>query len=488
MQNTATEDAGADQGESATPASPYTQLPVPLPTDSSTVYAVTDFPALSLFDERTKYPALLIPVKLTAKLRNTLKHVILRRPKMKNVYAAPDGNAAQRLLVLDNNTTTATDDDDDDDNAFQDPVVVELLKSGDCSRTTYAATRTYDDFTVDQILRKLLPATLTEIPSAWETIGRLAHMNLREHVLPFKYWIGKVVLDKNQPTIQTVVNKLSSIDTVYRTFGMQVIAGSDEPGWSHVTVKEEGCAFDLDFTAVYWNSRLAGEHRRLVQLIQEQAAASGKRETVVADLMAGVGPFAVPLTRPLDTNNKSNDQQQPQPHITVYANDLNPASYKYLTINSTKNKCRNLNCFNVDGRALVHQLQNDRIGIDHVIMNLPKTAPDFLDAFRGYTGIEMPRIHVHCFAPKLSEAQDYQDAVDRCATALGCPLLRETDRVQVHVVRDVSPNKNMLCVSFTLPDQARSLQRLSLELLPVTPLVDADEPNAKRPKVDTTSD
>jgi tRNA (guanine37-N1)-methyltransferase len=114
--------------------------------------------------------------------------------------------------------------------------------------------------------------------------------------------------------------------------------------------------------------------------------------------------------------------------------------------------------------------------IDHVIMNLPATAPDFLDAFRGFTGQHLPRMHVHCFAPKSSEAQDYQDAVDRCAAALGCPIERERDDVQVHVVRDVAPNKNMLCVTFTLPSQVRSLPRVSLEDSP------SDEPVAKRLK------
>ena len=51
---------------------------------------------------------------------------------------------------------------------------------------------------------------------------------------------------------------------------------------------------------------------------------SNKIEVVVADMMAGVGPFAVPLAI-----NR----------ITVYANDLNPESFKYLNKNMKLNHC-----------------------------------------------------------------------------------------------------------------------------------------------------
>jgi tRNA (guanine37-N1)-methyltransferase len=52
--------------------------------------------------------------------------------------------------------------------------------------------------------------------------------------------------------------------------------------------------------------------------------------------MGGVGPFAVPLAM----NN-----------VTVHANDLNPASYKYLVGNCRGNRCEKyLTCYNMDGR------------------------------------------------------------------------------------------------------------------------------------------
>jgi tRNA G37 N-methylase Trm5 len=44
------------------------------------------------------------------------------------------------------------------------------------------------------------------VPSSFETVGHIAHLNLRDELLPYKHLVGQVLLDKN-PNIQTVVNK-----------------------------------------------------------------------------------------------------------------------------------------------------------------------------------------------------------------------------------------------------------------------------------------
>jgi tRNA (guanine37-N1)-methyltransferase len=45
-------------------------------------------------------------------------------------------------------------------------------------------------FHAHQVLRRLLPPEL-EMPSAFETVGHIAHLNLREALLPFKYIIAQ---------------------------------------------------------------------------------------------------------------------------------------------------------------------------------------------------------------------------------------------------------------------------------------------------------
>lgn len=133
------------------------------------------------------------------------------------------------------------------------------------------------------------------------------------------------------------MNKLDSIESEFRVFKMEVLAGDDDliaeavslqifttfkEGVSYVTSllchsqHEAGCKFTFDFSKVYWNSRLSHEHDRLVS----QYFQPGQ---VVADVMAGVGPFAIPAAKK---------------RCFVLGNDLNPESTKWMEKNRVDNK------------------------------------------------------------------------------------------------------------------------------------------------------
>ena len=220
----------------------------------------------------------------------------------------------------------------------------------------------YDYWNSEEILAATLPDGM-DVPSSFETIGHIAHLNLRPEHEPFKHLIGSVILDKN-PVIKTVVNKVGAIETIFRFFQMEILAGEDR---MQVEVREEGCIFTFDYSKVYWNSRLQHEHRRLVELFGK-----GQR---VCDLFCGVGPFAIPAAKK---------------GCIVYANDLNPESVKYLDLNKEKNKIssKNLLTFNSDARTFImesHKLLNtdgsNNLFFDHYVMNLPASAHEFLDAF-----------------------------------------------------------------------------------------------------------
>jgi tRNA (guanine37-N1)-methyltransferase len=548
------------------------------------VYPADSFPSLSAFEVSTEFPALILPVRRTHELRKKLKSIMLSRPRLSVVVEVSDcdlddntkeeksssgsktlklsgeNRKQYRKLVLDPqkaglNHKTGDSTNDAKATTTMNSDLKDLLENeAESFRLgSHTIVLTYQDWTAEEILgRLLLPEGVKEVPSAFEAVGHLAHVNLRDELLPYKYLVGKVLLDKNTPRIRTVVNKLGSIDNKYRTFGMEVIAGSDGSNgkdgesWSEVLVREEGCEYRLDFRKVYWNSRLGGEHRRLVKVIRKDASARAQlyrddqetdgesidtdsRETpktslVVADLMAGIGPFAIPLTArtkgskasktvdPGKSKKKNNDQATnriPPLPIEVYANDLNPSSYEYLVVNAKRNRCdfvtnddtmdsggndhkHKLYAYNMDARAFCHRLQDRGIFPDHCIMNLPATALEFLDAFRGYPrvittaddnsgnkGDDLPRIHVHCFAPKDTQAAK-KEIWERAENSLGCPLDEEKDKVVIHPVRDIAPNKNMYCISFRLPAAASALPRIQLEEVNM----EVEEPDSKRRKID----
>jgi len=73
------------------------------------------------------------------------------------------------------------------------------------------------------------------------------------------------------------------------TWLLQLLAGEEN---FLVTLKESGANFTFDFSQVYWNSRLQTEHQRMIDFV---LAMDAKAPAVVADMMAGIGPFAVPI-------------------------------------------------------------------------------------------------------------------------------------------------------------------------------------------------
>ncbi|OEL20436.1 tRNA (guanine(37)-N1)-methyltransferase [Dichanthelium oligosanthes] len=87
--------------------------------------------------------------------------------------------------------------------------------------------------------------------------------------------------------------------------------------------------------------------------------------------------------------------------------------------------------------------------IDHVLMNLPASALQFLDCFDGlvqkkhWTG-SLPWIHCYCFIRSTeSEESILSVAQNKLNAKIAEPIF--------HRVRDVAPNKAMFCLSFKLP-------------------------------------
>ena len=172
----------------------------------------------------------------------------------------------------------------------------------------------YDYWGYHDVLSSLLPKEMEDdMPSGFNTAGHVAHLNLRDHHLPYKLLIAQVLIDKN-PHIRTVINKTDNVGTEseFRTFSYEVLAGPDD---LNVEVREGDCTFRFDYSKVYWNSKLETEHRRIIGIF--------KPGEVVCDVMAGIGPFAVPAGKK---------------GVFVWANDYNPASHHYLKEAIDRNK------------------------------------------------------------------------------------------------------------------------------------------------------
>ena len=262
--------------------------------------------------------------------------------------------------------------------------------------------------------------------------------------------------------------------------------------------------FRFDYSKVYWNTRLSGEHDRLAELFRPGEA--------VCDVMAGVGPFALRAA----TNG-----------VFVWANDLNPDCHRSLLEAVRRNKVQDLvRVFNDDGHEFIPKAVDDlqrraslaaetrarskdhdkaapeRPGrratkkkpaqthhlpptFSHFVMNLPASAIGFLGAFRGvyrgreplfepHTATALPMIHVYCFVSQqeaaatttalqgtthgsASRGMDLDGAkrevCRRISEEISCTITPETAGTDIIPVRDVSASKEMYCASFRLPAQ-----------------------------------
>ncbi|KAF7112162.1 hypothetical protein RHSIM_RhsimUnG0257200 [Rhododendron simsii] len=364
----------------------------------------------------------------------------------------------------------------------------------------------YDYWQMNEILEALLPEGVI-VPSAFETVGHIAHLNLRDEHFPYKKLIAKVVLDKTKPKIQTVVNKIDAIHNDFRTMQLEVLAGNHS---LVTTVVENGLRFHLDLATVYWNSRLATERQRLLNCFtlmtfffrtlrtyRRISSPEGKDKLdripivffdnslteFLSDVFAGVGPIAISAARKVKH---------------VYANDLNPHAVEYLERNCVHNKLeRKLDVFNMDGRRFIDAVFASRKSqsITQVVMNLPKDAAEYLDVFRGIfstkpkdRGIILPKIHVYgfskcddpefdfhevCFSHKITCKFDLVTGLRSrdlilfllspwlLAISFWMELFMQRIRialsevafeVEMHRVRLVAPGKWMLCASFILPE------------------------------------
>ncbi|KAK8452811.1 hypothetical protein SEVIR_5G177510v4 [Setaria viridis] len=213
----------------------------------------------------------------------------------------------------------------------------------------------YNYWPMNEVLEELLPEGVI-IPTGFETVGHIAHLNLRDEHLPYKKLIAQVVLDKNKPKIQTVVNKIDAIQNDYRTMQLEVLAGNDS---LRTMVIESGLRFQVDLGTVYWNSRLATERQRLVNDIF-------RNSDIVCDMFSGVGPLAISAAKKVKY---------------VYANDINPTAVEYFKRNMVLNKLeRKIEVFNMDARRFISAIYSSQHvhPVTQIVMNLPNDAAEFL--------------------------------------------------------------------------------------------------------------
>lgn len=270
----------------------------------------------------------------------------------------------------------------------------------------------YEHFTYKEVLQMAIPSHI-EVPSSFQVVGKILHLNLKDEQVIFKDIIAKVLLDKVQG-IETVIRKISRIDKEFRNFEIELLAGKRQLKTIHL---ENSLKFFIDYERVYWNSRLQGERTAFLSSIQ--------KGDVVLDPFCGVGPLVVPALAK---------------GCLVYCNDLNPVAIGCLKENLRINKVQSepllIGC--EDAEIFMCRLKKHRI--DYFIFNLPERSLKFVKCLQGFNLDAQLCCYFFCkngSCPKV--------------------LLKETlgiDAVHLKIsaVRGVSPSKKMYKLEASLSE------------------------------------
>ena len=201
---------------------------------------------------------------------------------------------------------------------------------------------------VDERTTQQMPADLLGFEPSYERLGDIVIVD--EDDPERARQIADAIVESDLP-VETVVNRASKVKGELRVRDWDVLAGEG----TETVHREYGCEYLLDVAEVYFSPRLATERHRVAEQVNP--------EERVFDMFAGVGPFVVPCAR------RGAD---------VVGVDLNERAVEYLRENARRNGvAERVTAIQGDAREVAPDYED---WADRVIMNLPHSADEFLDA------------------------------------------------------------------------------------------------------------
>ncbi|MFB6304650.1 MAG: class I SAM-dependent methyltransferase family protein [Haloferacaceae archaeon] len=205
----------------------------------------------------------------------------------------------------------------------------------------------------------------------------------------------------------TVVNRASKVRGEHRVREFEVLAGDG----TETVHREYGFEYLVDIAEVYFSPRLATERHLVAERVEAGEFA--------VDMFAGVGPFAVPFAAA---------------GAEVVAVDVNPAAVRYCRENARRNGVADRMTV-VEGD--VREVADDHVdAADRLVMNLPHSAEEFLDAAVTLAGDDCT---VHYY--DIQHEDDPFGPGRRAIAAAAEPAGYDVEVVEERVVRSYAPHE-----------------------------------------------
>lgn len=268
------------------------------------------------------------------------------------------------------------------------------------------------EYPVDRREEQTLPRDLLDTPPSYERLGDIALVD--EDDPERAEAVGDALMASSLP-IKTVLNSRSKIKGEERVREWDLLAGSE----TETVHREFGAEFRVDVTDVYFSPRLATERHRVVSQVDD-----GER---VFDMFVGVGPFLIPAA------------MRGAEGVGV---DINGTAIAYLEENARRNDV-------ADRIVAIHgdvrEVATDYDGwAERIIMNLPHSANEFLDAAKTLAGDECV-LHYYDIQPEADAFGPGRSAIREVFDAT-----HAIEILEEHVVRSYAPHEVNVCLDVRL--------------------------------------
>jgi tRNA (guanine37-N1)-methyltransferase len=249
----------------------------------------------------------------------------------------------------------------------------------------------------------------SRLPTSFDIVGKVAIIKLEDELITHKEAIGKALLSANK-SIETVALDRGVVGEA-RIRDLEIVAGKRSTETIH---KEYGIELEIDPSKVYFSPRLATEHWRLAETVEDGE--------IVIDMFCGIGPFSVLIAK--HRNPKK-----------IYAIDINEEAISYLKRNIKRNKVSDIESHIGDSKALVPELPPS----DRIIMNLPHSAFDFLSY--AFSNIKNNgTIHYYEILNHNKKKERWKE-IEKMASEQGIKI-EKLDETEVHTY---SPESSLYC-------------------------------------------
>jgi tRNA (guanine37-N1)-methyltransferase len=226
---------------------------------------------------------------------------------------------------------------------------------------------------------------LQQLKTAFDQIGAIAILEIDTQLREYETRIAQTLLQIN-PSIKSVYRKDGAHDGEYRLQSLKYLAG-EQTTQTHTI--ENGVHMQLDVATTYFSPRLANERLRIAKQVSQ--------DEQILILFSGIAPQAYIIENHIkkqitqeakqiaqETKHKlqeaKNIQKHTQsPNLNIVCVEINPQAHKTALDNIKRLKSKHIQVVCADAKEYTKELINANQKFDRIIMNLPKTAHEYLD-------------------------------------------------------------------------------------------------------------